>query len=298
MCNNCLKKDYIDIYAKTKNFDEIQANYNKALSDIAECKQMFTQATEMLKEHKLEYVALNEKMNALFEKFNQLSNNEADKLATKQEILQEITQHNNSNDEHILQLIREERLREKKRLNLCIRGFPRSETVDDLEAFRLLCCNQLNLSRNEALKISSCRRITSHKPLMIATVENFDTKKLILSNAYKLKNFKSDLNSPIFIAPDLTKAEQAKQIDLRKELMARRQAGQNVYIKKNTIISRPTIPTGPVTRSRTAHQQQLDASIICPPVAHAPPSSPCRSPASSTSSSSSNTSSPPPASAV
>ena len=161
-----------------------------------------------------------------------------------------------------------------------------------------MCCNQLNLSRNEALKISSCRRITSHKPLMIATVENFDTKKLILTNSYKLKNFKSDLNSPIFIAPDLTKAEQAKQIDLRKELMARRQAGQNVYIKKNTIISRPTIPTGPVTRSRTAHQQQLDASIICPPVAHAPPSSPCRSPASSTSSSSSNTSSPPPASAV
>ena len=115
-------------------------------------------------------------------------------------------------------------------------------------------------------------------------MENFDTKKLILSNAYKLKNFKSVLNRPIYIAPDLTKLEQAKAVDLRKELVTRRQNGENVYIKKNKIVVRelPAV-IGRHLRSRTvAQQRQTDANLLSTPV-HPP--SPCPSTASSTSTS-------------
>ena len=281
MCNSCLKKDYIDKYAKIWNYDEIQANYNKALSEIAECKLLLAQTTELINERKREFSDLNDKIDALIIKFNQLNSVDLDKQTIKQDILHEISVSRTTNDDHILQLIKEERLREKKRLNLCIRGFPCNEAVDDLVALRQLCSEQLNISSNDALKITSCRRIPAgSNSLLIATVENFDTKKLILRNAYKLKNFKSALNRPIYIAPDLTKSEQAKAAELRKELVARRQNGENVYIKKNKIVTRELpVVIGRRLRSRTvAQQQQTDANLPTP----VQPPSPCPSTASST----------------
>ena len=139
MCNSCLKKDYIDKYAKIWNYDEIQANYNKALSEIAECKLLLAQTTELINERKREFSDLNDKIDALIIKFNQLNSVDLDKQTIKQDILHEISVSRTTNDDHILQLIKEERLREKKRLNLCIRGFPCNEAVDDLVALRQLC---------------------------------------------------------------------------------------------------------------------------------------------------------------
>ena len=192
-------------------------------------------------------------------KISQFNATQVDKQTLKNEILQDITPCLTSySDDNILRVIREERLKEMKKNNLCIRGFPlpTEGAVGDLEAFKQLCMNQLSLNHHIVQNISSCRRLAnaanSQAPIMITCCANLSSKREILRNAYKLRDYKSRLNMPVYIAPDLTVEEVKRSIELRKELSLRRSRGETVTIKKNKIVA-INIPTdAPLTRARAA----------------------------------------------
>ena len=141
--------------------------------------------------------------------------------------------------DNMVDLIREERDIEKRKLNLCVFNLP--EAQDDKQLFTELCTDKLELQQNE-VRISEIVRVgnnTNNKPkLAIIKFENTESRRKVLKNAPKLKNYTPDgSNLKIFIAPDFTKKQQAQQKNLRDELRDRRANGENVRISRNQIVS-------------------------------------------------------------
>ena len=110
----------------------------------------------------------------------------------------------------LIKVIKEDRKRFSRRLNICIRGLPSSG--DDEQSFLSLC--QLHLDLDPTLianSIVSVNRVGDTgclKPrVLIVKLNCLNTRKIILRNSYKLKNFLSCAGTNIFVSPDLSRGQ-------------------------------------------------------------------------------------------
>ena len=138
------------------------------------------------------------------------------------------------NEEKFIKLIHEDKEREKRKMNICIKGVP--NMGDDCNFIRDLCSSKLGLSNEEAKNIVSTRRIgkghdSRHKNL-IATINCSYTRMKIRKNASKLKDLNDSFKS-IYISKDLTPFEQLKAFELRNQLRDHKALSNNA-IRRNS----------------------------------------------------------------
>ena len=130
--------------------------------------------------------------------------------------LQKSKQQNFSNDpdsfdtDFLIKIVKEDRKRFSRCLNICIRGLPYSG--DDEKSFLSLCQFQLNLDPDlVANSIVSLNRVGNTgclKPrVLIIKLNCRNTRKTILRNSYKLKNFISSAGTNVFLSPDFSRAQ-------------------------------------------------------------------------------------------
>ena len=130
--------------------------------------------------------------------------------------LQKSKQQNFSNDpdsfdtDFLIKIVKEDRKRFSRCLNICIRGLPYSG--DDEKSFLSLCQFQLNLDPDLVAKsIVSLTRVGDTgclKPrVLIIKLNCRNTRKTILRNSYKLKNFISSAGTNVFLSPDFSRAQ-------------------------------------------------------------------------------------------
>ena len=74
------------------------------------------------------------------------------------------------------------------------------------------------------------------RPLLKVTLDSFETKRMIIRKA---KDLRSDFPH-VYINPDRTPLQQLQQRELRQELKSRREKGEDVIIKGNSVVSRDT----------------------------------------------------------
>ena len=188
------------------------------------------------------------------------------KTELKQEILREIksesppqpANQSQSLNEQVLACIREEKDREKRRLNLCLRNLPETDSTSNDHAQVIdLFTSILGLNGNELNGgIKNIKRVgaqTEGRPrIIIIECSNYDLKRKLLQNSFKLKNYNGPTNDKkVFLTPDMTKKQLEVDRNLRDELWSRRNKGENVYIRRGQIVSR-TAPTATPTPPTTA----------------------------------------------
>ena len=106
----------------------------------------------------------------------------------------------------------EDREREKKKLNLCIRNFPESSNgQNELPKVKKFLEENLGIQGTEISGISEIRRLgqpTADKArIMIVSCSNMDVRRNILKNASKLKSYRTPNDKRVFILPDMTKMQ-------------------------------------------------------------------------------------------
>ena len=164
--------------------------------------------------------------------------------------------------EEVSAQIREELEIDRRKLNLCVFGFPSSD--DDKATFMDLCRSALNIQSTDVQSaIVSVLRVggtdeqsTRPRPLIVKTSSSA-AKHLILKAAPKLKNYNPNNSTlKVFIANDLTKNQQAVAKRLRDEVLRRRSQGENVVVRKGRIVQRETRPyqNGAAQRESRPHQ--------------------------------------------
>ena len=109
-----------------------------------------------------------------------------------------------------IKMVKEDRKRFSRCLNICIRGLPYSG--DDEKSFLSLCQFQLNLDPDlVANSIVSLTRVGDtgclRPRVLIIKLNCRNTRKNILCNSYKLKNFISSAGTNVFVSPDFTRAQ-------------------------------------------------------------------------------------------
>ena len=179
------------------------------------------------------------------------------KSELKQEILQELRNNlpspptNNISqplNEQVLACLREEKERDKRRLNLCLRNMPEadSHTTDRLQIIHLF---KTKLGANETDLNAGIRNIkrvgtqSDERPrIIIIECSNSDLKRFLLQNSFKLKNHRLINNRNVFLTPDMTKNQLEDDRKLREELRRRRDNGENVFIRKGQIVLRSSFP--------------------------------------------------------
>ena len=77
--------------------------------------------------------------------------------------------------------------------------------------------------------------------LMVVTLRDESEKWEILKMAKQLRNAGAEFER-IYVAPDLSPAEQLRDRNLRQELKSRREAGEDVIIYKHKVIQRKEKP--------------------------------------------------------
>ena len=143
---------------------------------------------------------------------------------------------------HIFDCLREERIREKRKLNLCIHNFPESSNaeIDKNELINLLA-TQMNLSDvTLGRELLSLRRLGAPRETprsIIVTFKESPMRREILQNAYKLKNYLTPLGRKVIILPDMTPKQQEENKKVNTELRRRREEGENVSIKHGKIVN-------------------------------------------------------------
>ena len=110
----------------------------------------------------------------------------------------------------LIKIVKEDRKRFSRCLNICIRGLPYSG--DDEKSFLSLCQFQLNLDpdlvANSIVSLTRVGNTGCLKPrVLIIKLNCRNTRKTILRNSYKLKNFISSAGTNVFVSPDFTRAQ-------------------------------------------------------------------------------------------
>ena len=177
------------------------------------------------------------------------------KNVIKNEILQELklpSEHVSPALMHdeILSCMREEKEREKRKLNLCIKNFPEEASsnssleVSSLSAF---LSSKLTLSESDIKSsISGVKRVGEIRDFARLLIVSFDEpsmRRKILQNSPKLKNYRTATDKKIFIIPDMTPKQQEENKKLNEELWSRRQAGERVSIRRGKIVILNPIPS-------------------------------------------------------
>ena len=203
---------------------------------------------------------MQKRVEALEEKMEQKQSlSEHDILIMKENIKSELI---NEQDDHIIEMYNELKLRDNKKLNLCISGLKADDNKSDIALLKDLFTSELGLNTNEVEKMSNCKRFATknNKQLIIASFVCKDVRRTILKKATKLKNYRTSENTSVFISPDLTKKQQLMNFELRKALKAKKESGNDVIIRNNQIVPRypaanqisTTILTDSVTDSFTS----------------------------------------------
>ena len=156
---------------------------------------------------------------------NRLENLEAQfssfKSELKQDILQELRRESpplpvnsvsQSLNEQVLACIREEKERDKRRLNLCLRNVPETDSTSN-DRSQVINLFKSNLGANETELnggIVNIKRVGSRSDerprIMIIECSNADLKRKLLQNSFKFKDCKLD-NINVFLTPDMTKTQ-------------------------------------------------------------------------------------------
>ena len=177
------------------------------------------------------------------------------KTEIKNEVLQELSRDGMANQNlnntprilrtEILSCMREEREREKRRLNLCIRNFPEEDSNDiSSEHSNIVRFFSSKLNIEEQILssgISHVKRIgekTDNKcRIIIIKCANADLRRNMLQNSFKLKDYRTANDKKIFVVPDMTPQQLKEDKDLNDDLWKRRRDGENVVIRKGKIVS-------------------------------------------------------------
>ena len=176
------------------------------------------------------------------------------KTDIKTEILRELRNDGVSNNQvapqkEILACMREEKEREKRRLNLFISNFPESsESTDDTAEISKLLVSQLGFNHNEIqsamVQVNRLGEPKYRPRSVIVQLNSAVTKRKLLERSSKLKDYKTPANKKVFISPDLTPNQQRENKMLVEKLWELRAAGKMVSIKRGRIVEQDsTLPS-------------------------------------------------------
>ena len=123
---------------------------------------------------------------------------------------QGFTQKGSFDADFLIKVVKEDRKRFSRRLNICIRGLPSSG--DDEQSFLSLCQFHLDLDHtliaNSIVSINRVGDTGCLKPrVLIVKLNCLTTRRIILRNSYKLKNFISSAGTNVFISADLSRGQ-------------------------------------------------------------------------------------------
>ena len=170
--------------------------------------------------------------------------------------------------EQVSEIINEERDRERRRNNLCVSGLDLSgDNAEDLSTFKSICTSELGLTSGELSdSVTQMKTLSSGSSdgpsLVLISIRSLDVRRKIISNASKLKDYRTASNNRVFIRPDLTRKQQEEDKKLRDDLRRRRNQGENVIIKHGRItqVERGNNQVAPIAHGPTNHVQP-DASL-------------------------------------
>ena len=181
------------------------------------------------------------------------------KTDIKTEILRELRNDGVSNNQvapqkEILACMREEKEREKRKLNLFISNFPESsESTDDTAEISKLLVSQLGFNHNEIqsamVQVNRLGEPKDRPRSVIVQLNSASTKRKILEHSSKLKDYRTPANKKVFISPDLTPNQQRENKMLVEKLWELRAAGKMVTIKRGRIVEQDStaFSTNPTT---------------------------------------------------
>ena len=140
----------------------------------------------------------------------------------------------------------EYRDRERRKLNLIFHKISESKseeaTVRKFEDTKFVqkVANEIGVKQLEIVEVV---RLGQHRNdnvrLLKVQVGNLSLKRLLLSNAKKLRLSSSEPLRKVFITPDLSLQERKVQRDLRSELKRRKDAGESdLIIRKGQIVKK------------------------------------------------------------
>ena len=205
----------------TELYNLILTEKNTIFWDCSHCRDESKELRNQNKELQVENLSLKTDNKSLKNSIYALESNEKHlKETLKNEILSEIretvaveiqemyrnTAENSPKDikDQISEALKEERDREKRQGNLCIRGMHPSDSSDgDKKAVLNLFHSVLGIPINEHSGLTNVKRIGEGRngipTLMIASFSTMDLRRKVLQNAYKLKDYETPENSKVYI---------------------------------------------------------------------------------------------------
>ena len=139
----------------------------------------------------------------------------------------------------VTSLLKEEREREERKLNILINGIPESTTesptdrkAHDIKQVSEIFSELLEVKTTVEEAVRLGKRDSSRKRLIKVSVSSLAVKTAVLRNNFKLRS-KSDPDwvKRVFITPDLTPKEQIESGELRKRLAEVNGSGKAYRIK-------------------------------------------------------------------
>ena len=107
----------------------------------------------------------------------------------------------------------EERDRERRRNNLCVSGLDLSgDNAEDLSTFKSICTRELGLTSGELSdSVTQMKTLSSGSSdgpsLVLISIRSLDVRRKIISNASKLKDYRTASDNRVFIRPDVTRKQ-------------------------------------------------------------------------------------------
>ena len=162
--------------------------------------------------------------------------------------------------------VRECMEQEKRKKNLVVHNLEEAESdksltekfAHDKLAFQDMCKKTMKLSTRVERTYRIGKPRENRPRLLVVVMEDEATKWEVLGMAKRLRDF-DDYNN-IYVTPDLTPEEQAKDKALRAELKKRREDGEAVEIRRGRIVSRVGHGRNP-SRSRTNTTQTQGTEV-------------------------------------
>ena len=200
-------------------------------------RNKFNERDQTLADHEKQLSSLVDKVKDLTDKMNELINQKNTSNSNQEnENLPRSCESNETIENKILDALNEQKGREKRKNNLCIRGLPNSS--DDKKRFIEICTSKLNVSQDEAANISTTKRIGqtyNDKPQPLIVVFNSAAlRRKVLKNAPALRHY---VEEKIYISPDYTKRQLEENKKLVNELRDRRSRGENVKIIRQKVVN-------------------------------------------------------------
>ena len=141
---------------------------------------------------------------------------------------------------------------DKRRCNVVIFNVPEAQDTNlsreaeasmDMKSVQDLLMRGLKLKLHPVKVTRVGRPTTGKNRLMVVTMQDESEKWELLKMAKQLRHAGAEFEK-IYVAPDLSPAEQLRDRNLRKELKSRKEAGEDVIIYKHKVIQRREKPTG------------------------------------------------------